>query len=189
MKQVMRAVTLGFCVLFLTTPVWGFAAAATNGYLTYQEPEPAASSVWSTLAYLLSLLFVFAVVIGLAYATSRFLGLKLGRLAGIPNNKILFNIPLGPNRGIYAVEIAGKVLILGVTEHNMVLLQEITSPEAIEALKQEASAQPATKFDVLLQKSLHSLQHMPAKYPRVFGQTKSAPPQEKRQLDDEQKNY
>ncbi len=52
-------------------------AEAVGGYLSgYEEvePKPTAVSWWSTLAYLLSLVAVFAVVVVMAYFTAKFIG-------------------------------------------------------------------------------------------------------------------
>jgi flagellar biogenesis protein FliO len=38
---------------------------------------------------------------------------------------ILDHVSMGPNRGIYLVDIGGKVLVLGITDHNMVKIMEI----------------------------------------------------------------
>ncbi len=51
-------------------------AEAVGGYLSgYEEvePKPTAVSWWSTLAYLLSLVAVFAVVVVMAYFTAKFI--------------------------------------------------------------------------------------------------------------------
>jgi flagellar protein FliO/FliZ len=40
------------------------------------------------------------------------------------------------------VELAGKVCLLGVTEHNITLLSEITDPDVIEQLKRESTKSP-----------------------------------------------
>lgn len=96
-----------------------YAAAQPGDYLNYQEPKPAGTSWFSTLAYMFSLLITFIVVIGLAYFTSRFVGQKMGKTAASSDNKVILTLPLGANRGVYVVEVAGKFLVLGVTDHNI----------------------------------------------------------------------
>ena len=44
------------------------------------------------------------------------------------------HLPLGPNRSVCIVEMAGHFLLLGVTEHEITLLTEITDPEEMEKL-------------------------------------------------------
>lgn len=175
------------CVVCLITAVLftgiAFAADSNGEYLKYQEPQPASSvSWWSTVGYVFSLLFTFAVVIGLAYFTSRFLGQKMGRLSVTGEQKILTTLPLGPNRAVYVVEIAGKCLVLGVTDHSISLLQELTDPEQIEKMKAHVPAAPAAGFDSIFQRQLASLQHMTQKFPAVFdAYSKSNQPKDDRE--------
>jgi flagellar protein FliO/FliZ len=154
--------------LFLAVPA--FAAGQPGEYLNYQEPKPAGTSWLSTLAYVFSLLVTFALVLGLAYFTSRFLGQKMGNLTAAGDNRVVLNLPLGPKRAVYVVEIAGKVMVLGVTDHNVNLLHEITDPEQLEKLKNaQPSVMTTNQFDVVFQKHLASLQQMSNKFPGVFG--------------------
>ena len=129
--------------LFFLTPEITFAAGADGGYLagydTEVAPKPAAVSWWSTLAYLVSLVAVFALVVGLAYFTAKFVGSRFNaRSSG--GGRVLENLPLGPNRSVCVIKIAGRVFLLGVTEHNITLLSEITDDEAIEDLQENAPA-------------------------------------------------
>ena len=105
-------------------------AEAAGGYLEgYEEvdPRPTGVSWWSTLAYLVSLFAVFAVVLVMAYFAARFIGgrYNAARMSA-SGGRILENLPLGPNRSVCTVEMAGRVFLLGVTEHNINLLGEIT---------------------------------------------------------------
>jgi len=146
-----------------------FAAESQGEYLNYQEPKASGSSWLSTLAYLFTVIVTFAVVIGLAYFTSRFLGQRMGRSAAAGDNRIVFSLSLGPNRNVSVAEIAGKYLILGVTEHSINLLQEITEPEQIDKIKSINHNLPATPFDAIFQRQLASLQKMSQRFPGVHG--------------------
>ena len=53
---------------------------------------------------------------------------------------MLENLPLGTNRSVCVVKIAGRVFLLGVTDNNITLLSEITDNEEIEALQENAQA-------------------------------------------------
>lgn len=148
----------------------GLAAAEAGEYLKYQEPQPTTSSWLSTTSYIISLLITFAVVLGLAYLTSRFLAKKMTGIRENPNSKIYTSLPLGPNRAIHVVEIAGKFLVLGVTEQNITLLSEITSLSEIEQLKSmnDASVSPEP-FSNIFQRQIVSLKNMQNNFPLVFG--------------------
>ncbi|MBQ6759416.1 MAG: flagellar biosynthetic protein FliO [Selenomonadaceae bacterium] len=117
---------------------FGGSAEAVGGYLEgYEEvdPRPTGVSWWSTLAYLISLFAVFAVVLVMAYFAARFIGgrYNAARISA-SGGRILENLPLGPNRSVCTVEMGGRVFLLGVTDHNINLLGEITDKELIEHL-------------------------------------------------------
>ena len=54
--------------------------------------------------------------------------------------KILENLPLGPNRSVCIVELAGRVFLLGVTDGGITLLGEITDGNMIEHLHEQSLA-------------------------------------------------
>lgn len=145
------------------------AAEPSGEYLKYQEPKPIeSSSTLSMVTYVFSLLVTFAVVIGLAYFASRFLGQKMGNLAGMGHNKIMATLPLGNNRAVYVVEVGGKFLVLGVTDHGINVLQEITDQREIDKLQKEQASVSETQFDKVFQRQLASLQRLSPKFPNVF---------------------
>ena len=123
----------------------GSVAEAAGGYLEgYEEtnPQPTGVSWWSTLAYLFSLFAVFAVVLVMAYFAARFIGgrFNAARMSA-SGGRVLENLPLGPNRSVCTVEMAGRVFLLGVTDHNINLLGEITDKDLIEHLHAQSIAQ------------------------------------------------
>lgn len=146
-----------------------FAQEQTE-YLKYQEPQPPSTSFLSTISYVLSLILTFLVIIGLAYFTSRVVGQRMSGLGANKSNRILSSIVLGPNRSINVVDVAGKVLIIGVTEHNICLLQEVKDEGEIEKLRAQSFVpqQPLT-FDQIFQRHLTSLSQMSNKFPAAFG--------------------
>lgn len=111
--------------------------ASSGGYLAGYEnadPRPTTSSWWSTFAYLVSLFAVFGFVVVLAYFAARFMGGKFARHITGSGGRILEHLPLGPNRSVCVVEMANRLFLLGVTEHSITLLSEITDPDEIERL-------------------------------------------------------
>lgn len=120
-------------------------AASSGGYLAGYEnadPRPTAVSWWSTLAYLVSLFAIFGFVVVMAYFAARFLGGKFAQHITGSGGRILEHLPLGPNRSVCVVEMANRVFLLGVTEHSITLLSEITDPEEIERLHQSSIIRP-----------------------------------------------
>ena len=139
-------VILGLAVLWLSAdPAAAAEQASEGGYLAGYEntdPKPTAISWWSTAAYLVSLFAIFAFVVGMAYFAARFLGGHFAQQQTGTGGRILAHLPLGPNRSVCVVELAGKVCLLGATEHNITLLSEITDPDVIEQLKRESTKSP-----------------------------------------------
>lgn len=167
-KRTVTVVLLTTLICLLTTSLT-IAQEQSAEYLKYQEPQHASSSALSTFGYILSLLFTFGLVIGLAYFTSRFLGYKFGGQINAGSSRIITTLALGPNRALYVVEIAGKVLVLGVTDHTIQMLQEITNIDEIKNLRTQSMDLPSQNFHQVFQQQFSSLQKMSQKFPLVFG--------------------
>ena len=134
LKKYLSAFFVSACIFAILEPG---TAEAVGGYLAgYEdvEPKPAEVSWWSTLAYLLSLFAVFAVVVVMAYFAARFVGGRFNAHMSASGGRVLENLPLGPNRSVCIVEMAGRVFLLGVTDGSITLLSEITDREMIEYL-------------------------------------------------------
>ena len=140
--RVLASLLLLFCMILAIPDVAQAAeeAASSGGYLAGYEnadPRPSAVSWWSTLAYLVSLFAIFGFVVVMAYFAARFLGGKFAQhAAGGNGGRILEHLPLGPNRSVAVVEMANRVFLIGVTEHSITMLAEITDREEIERLHQ-----------------------------------------------------
>ncbi len=151
--------------------------AGSGGYLSqYQStnPHPTSVSFFSTLAYLLSLVVIFAFVAGLAYYVSHYLGDRFGK--GIKKDGsggILSYLPLGPNRSVCVIELAGHIMIIGVTDHNISLLREVTDMEEIKRLKL-LSAQSATENDFakIFGKQFNSIDNLSQRLSTIFKRDK-----------------
>lgn len=129
----------GLLLITMAEPVLAAEEAAQGGYLSGYDtnvPQPAAMSWWSTAAYLVSLFVIFAFVVGMAYLAAKFLGGHFAKPAGSSAGRIVTHLPLGPGRSVCIVEMAGHFLMLGVTEHEITLLKEITDLEEMEKLRQ-----------------------------------------------------
>jgi len=172
----------GFCLLivllvFCVEPTFAQAvqevsSSSSGGYLSaYQvnDAKPTPSSWWSTMAYLLSLMVVFAFVLGLAYFVSRLLGGKYAKIGIGSEGQILDNLPLGPNRAVCVVEIAGKVMVMGVTDHSITLLQEITDEFEIQQLRSKAvDKRVNNELQTMFSQQLSSLEQISRRIPAIF---------------------
>ena len=133
-------------LIFAPRAVWAApeGAASSGGYLsgyTTTDPVPTAVSWWSTLAYLFSLLLVFAVVVVLAYWATRFVGGQISA-GNLNNSKILEQLPVSPKHSVCVIEMAGRVFMIGIADHSVNLLAEITDEEEIDRLRRQSLARP-----------------------------------------------
>ena len=160
------------------------AAAETGEYLKYQEPQPATSSWLATSGYIVSLLLTFLLVLGLAYLTSRFLGKKMTSGGGLGSGKVYATLSLGPNRAVYVIEIAGKFMVLGVTEQNITMLTEINSLTDIEQLKAtENMSVPTEQFGSVFHRQLGLLRQIQKKFPYTFSSDTPEFPEKEHETD------
>lgn len=115
------------------------------------------------MAYIISLLIVFAFVVVMAYFASRFISGRFASNTTAAGGKILEHLPLGPNRSVCVVELAGRFLMLGVCEGSISLLGEVTDPVEIERLQENARRSPIDGSAVAQQ--LNSIQDLLKKVP------------------------
>ncbi|MDD6133833.1 MAG: flagellar biosynthetic protein FliO [Selenomonadaceae bacterium] len=155
--------------LFLMDPALAAEEAAKGGYLSGYEntdPKPSSISWWSTIAYLVSLFAIFIFVVGLAYFAARFLGGHFAQQKMGYGGKILSHLPLGPNRSVCIMEMAGRVFMLGVTEHSITLLTEITDMDEIDRLHREE--QSGLKVPEMFSQQFGALSDFVQKVPPIF---------------------
>ncbi|MHB8926040.1 MAG: flagellar biosynthetic protein FliO [Bacillota bacterium] len=104
------------------------------------------SLAWQIIQFL----FFFALVIGLVYATTRLVGKRLGAPRGGKFLHIVEGVPLGQKSGLYLVELAGRVLLLGLTEGQMSILTTFDGPEATRLLAEGGEEIPVEEAPVNL---------------------------------------
>lgn len=169
-KYILLACLVGLAVfLGFNDSVLAADDAAAGGYLAGYEntdPRPSSISWWSTIAYLVSLFAIFIFVVGLAYFAARFLGGHFAKQKLGYGGKLLSHLPLGPNRSICVVKMAGGVYLLGVTEHSINLLATITDPEEIERLQSEQLTNPLPAD--MFSKEVGTLSDFVQKIPPIF---------------------
>ncbi len=132
------AKTLFFLVVFLAincTTVW----AASEKLNLDTNVDPVATPMPTMFSLLVKLVVSLIIVGGLAYLTIRFLKRNTQINSGSENMVLLDQLALGMNRGVFVVDVASKVLVLGVTDHNVNLLYEVTDSEAIKEMREKAA--------------------------------------------------
>ena len=165
MASVLCIIVLVMSVVLLPDNMAAAAASAGGYFAGYEntDPKPTSMSWWSTLAYIISLLIVFAFVVVMAYFASRFLSGRFCNTVSASGGRILDHLPLGPNRSVCVVELAGRFLMLGVCEGGISLLGEITDPREIEQLQRKAVLNPIG--DTAFSDQLNSIQQLVKRVP------------------------
>lgn len=99
-------------------------------------PDPLSTTlrVITSLIFVLVLLFIISLVLQKQVGLNRSV---FGKTLGV--------LPLDSKRFIYLVDVMGKILVLGVTDHSINLLTEITDKTTVDALrfKAETTTVPA----------------------------------------------
>lgn len=172
-----RVICLILLLVWIALPLaFGYAQPVQSGYLTYEDPAgQEESSVGSTVAYLFSLLFVFIFVLGLAYLVSRFIAQKSMHLGDGHSSKILDTLHFGTNQAVYVIEMAGKVLLIGVTSQHITLLQEIVDPEEIQNLHSMAEQRSLLPGNMrnLFKEQIVSLENLSKRIPSIWQKNRS----------------
>lgn len=114
-------------------------AASETLNLDIEAVDPVATPPPSMFSLLAKLLISLIIVGGLAYLTIKFLKKNAQITSASENISILDQYSMGMNKGLFIVEIAEKVLVLGVTDHNINVLYEISDRDQIERLQEKAA--------------------------------------------------
>lgn len=81
---------------------------------------------------LLALALVLGLMGGLWWLARRFLPAQAGGPSG--GMRVLGRLPLGPRKGLVLVEVAGRVLVLGMSEQGLNLLTTLDDPQEVAGL-------------------------------------------------------
>lgn len=98
----------------------------------------AGSGVLQVVWGLLKIIIGLVVVGGLAYLTTRFLTQRLPAGQGRGAVRVLGHVYLGGRRGVSILKVGRRVLVLGVTDHQVSLLESVTDPVEVSALEEGA---------------------------------------------------
>lgn len=89
--------------------------------------------------------FLFGLVLGLAWLSTRMIGMRMGLAARGRMIRVLENVPVGRERSVMLLEVGGRVYLVGSTSDQISLIDAIEDPAVIERLMaQSPPEQPAT---------------------------------------------
>lgn len=108
------------------------AASAALNIDTSLEPQVIQPP--SMFSLLIRLVFSLMFISAIAYLTMKLLKKNMKVLSAGVNIKVLDQYAFSVNKGVYITQIAGKIYVLGVTDHNINLLTEVTDSEMIDEI-------------------------------------------------------
>lgn len=121
-----------------------------NAALPAAKQAKGPSSVWVLLRVVVVLAIVCAAIYGVVWLLKK---TTVVNAANDPYLKAVSSITLAPNKTVQVVTIGGKAYLLGVSEQNVSLIDEITDRELIDAMNLEAyrkaSVPPASFASVI----------------------------------------
>lgn len=94
----------------------------------------------AVLIGLLKIIIGLVVIVGLAYCSTYLLSRRLPAAAGRGQVRVMGHLYLGGRRGVSFVRVADAVLVLGVTDHHVTLLEKVADPERVRAIEESAAA-------------------------------------------------
>ncbi|HWI51243.1 MAG TPA: flagellar biosynthetic protein FliO [Symbiobacteriaceae bacterium] len=83
---------------------------------------------------LLQAVFLFGLVLGLAWLSTRMIGYRMGLASRGRMVRVLENVPAGRDRSIMLLEVGGRIYLVGSTGERISLIDAIEDPEVIERL-------------------------------------------------------
>lgn len=98
-------------------------------------------NIWNLTIQLIEIIFLFGLVLVLAYLSTRFLGRRLTNFGSSRQMRLLDQLPLGSNRSVFLLEVKGRVFLVGSAEGGISLLSIFDDPETARAIIESTEAQ------------------------------------------------
>ncbi len=111
-------------------------------------------NIWNLTIQLLEVVFLFGLVLALAYVSTRFLGRKLISLGSSRHLRLLDQLPLGSNRSVFLIEVQGRVFLVGSAEGGVSLLGTFDDPETVKAMVEAVPPGNSGSFKAKLEQLL-----------------------------------
>ena len=99
-----------------------------------------AMDAWNKGMQLLQAALLFGLVLVLAYVTTRLVGRRMSLASPGRSMRLVDQLPLGQGRGMFLVEVGGRLLLLGVSEGSVSLLLNVVDPAEVQAFLSVAEA-------------------------------------------------
>ena len=136
---------------YLILPVQNVLAASGELNLDIAD-DPQIVPMPSMIGLFLRLIVSLVIIVGLAYLTVKVLRKNIRVLSRGTAINVLDQYAFSLNKAVYITQIAGRVYVLGVTDHNISLITEITDRNVIDELEaraREAETEPIIPSSIL----------------------------------------
>jgi len=100
-------------------------------------------------AGLIGTVIVFLIILAIAFYLIKRLNRYSVRSINSPWARVLDRQVLSGNQALYLVEIAGKIQILGATDHHITKVEEINDPDIASEILEEIAQRPEENLDKL----------------------------------------
>lgn len=97
------------------------------------------TGVWQVLWGLLKIVIMLALVGWLAFISVRLLSRRMPDGRGRGTVRVLGYVYLGGRRGVSLLKVGPRILVLGVTDHQVSLLESVTDPAEVAAIEESAT--------------------------------------------------
>jgi len=97
---------------------------------------------WLVVKTMLSLAGVLGLMVALTVVLKKYIYAGKTGSSAIVDVEILGQRALQPKRAVFVLKVLNKVLVVGVSEHGMQALTELTDPETIAAVEERIDARP-----------------------------------------------
>lgn len=140
MKSMMTrfvAAAAAIAIWYLVLPVQDVLAASKDLNLDLSD-DPGVIQPPNMVSLFLRLLVSLVIIVGLAYVAVKVMRKNMKVLTKAESIRVLDHYAFSLNKGVYITYIAGKVYVLGVTDHNINLISEITDRQMADDLMARA---------------------------------------------------
>lgn len=131
LTRLISALAAGVC-WYLIFPARTVLAASKE--LNLDISEPIVAPMPSMFTLVLKLVVSLVIIVGLTFLVMRLLRKNMKVLSRGVNINVLDQYAFSLNKAVYITQIADKVYVLGVTDHNINLITEITDRTLISEL-------------------------------------------------------
>lgn len=148
--RLLSALTVGVG-LYLMIPA-SMVMAASQELNLDAVADPQVTPMPSMVSLFFKLFISLIIIVGLTYLTMKLLRKNMKVLSKAASINVLDQFAFSMNKGIYITQIAGKVYVLGVTDHNINLITEITDETEIDeifAKAKEREAEPIIPASIM----------------------------------------